>query len=134
MTISVIRTISVISGSSIDVCINMRALSWADTQAFSSGPYLGDNGYSFAYMGHIPTWAGISAVRGPDGNPLAEYSALGSGGFDYAKAFVSSVQENNMAVLLLAGLGVFYLPRRIRAMRRSSGHVTEPRHRSRIQP
>lgn len=127
-------TINVSNGSSVDIYINMRSLSWADTQAFINGPDLGGSSYSSADMGHSLTWAGISAVRGPDGNPLAEYSALGSGGFDYAKAFVSSVPENNIAVMLLAGLGVLFLPRRVRAMRRRLAHVTGPCHRPRFQP
>lgn len=116
-------TISVNNGSSVFVYINMRALTWADTQAFRTGPSLGGSSYSTADMGHSITWAGISAVLGPDGNPLSEYSAQGASGFDYAKAFVSSVPENDMAVMWLAGLGVLCLHRRIRRARNIRVHV-----------
>lgn len=104
-------TISVVVGSSIDIYINMRALAVADTLAFASSPILGGSSYTTADMGHSLAWAGFSAVLGPDGSPLREYSALSASGFDYANAYVASVPENNMLVMLLAGLGVLHLHR-----------------------
>jgi hypothetical protein len=110
-------TISVNAGSSIDLYINMRAQAGADAFAAGRPDYPSSSSYTTADMGHSLTWAGISAVLGPGGNPLSEYSALSASGFDYSNAFVSSVPENNMLVLLLAGLGVLHLQRRTRSAR-----------------